>query len=357
MRGVFWAAEMKEGALRIAAIGWIGVALACAAATSPVGEAAASPAGGSAANQRGMGFMRQKKWADAEAEFRKAIAEDPTSVTAHYNLACAASRAHDADTALWELAWVGDRATWVDQAKAAARKAPSDDDLAWAIGNDINAQLFIGDAPVAAVTEIATPAGGHNAGHALAEPQRAKIAAILAAAPGPHDDQCDAADAKQGKVFALGLDLGKWAKGIGVASLKDGVAVLDPQGAIAARSEPLGCTGPGASQDLIAALAYADGVPTPPRTTHALPEADLQLLAVLYTTGGRRTWQTNVAVFAQNGKSLAKVFEALVTSSDAPGSGHVWQTPLGHLLYSAPGETRKHAFQWDPKAFKFVPLP
>jgi hypothetical protein len=347
---------MKEGALRIAAIGWLGIALACAAAAGPVGEAVASPAGGSAANQRGMGLLRQKKWAEAEAEFKKAIAEDPNSVTAHYNLACAASRAHDADTALWELAWVGDRAAWVDQARAAAKKAPGDDDLAWAIGSDISAQLFIGDAPLAAVTEIAATAG-HNAGHALAEPQRAKIAALLAAAPGPHDDACDAADAKQGKVFALGLDAGKWVKGIGVASLKDGVAVLDPQGAIVARSEPLGCTGPGASQDLIATLAYADGVPTPPRTTHALPEAELQLLAVLYTTGGPRAWQTNVAVFAQNGKSLVKVFEALVTSSDAPGSGHVWQTPLGHLLYSAPGETKKHAFQWDPRAGKFVALP
>lgn len=345
---------MKERALRIVAIGWFGLALACAAAP---GEAVASPAGGTAANQRGMGLMRQKKWEAAEAEFKKAIAEDPTSVTAHYNLACAASRAHDADTALWELAWVGDRAAWVDQAKAAAKKAPGDDDLAWAIGNDINAQLFIGDAPLAAVTEIATPARTQNAGHALAEPQRAKIAGILAAAPGPHDDRCDAADAKQGKVFALGLDLGKWAKGIAAGSLKDGVAILDPHGAIVARSEPLGCTGPGESQDQLAALAYADGAPTPPTTTHAMPETDLQLLAVMYTTGGRRVWQTNVAVFAQNGKSLVKVFEALVTSSDTTGSGHVWQTALGHLLYSAPGETRKHASQWDPKAFKFVPLP
>jgi hypothetical protein len=345
---------MKERALRSVAIGWFGLALACAAAP---GEAVASPAGGAAANQRGMGFMRQKKWTAAEAEFKKAIAEDPASVNAHYNLACAASRAHDADTALWELAWVGDRAAWVDAAKAAAKKAPDDDDLAWAIGNDINARLFIGDAPLAAVTEIAAPARAQSAGHALAEPQRAKIAGILAAAPGPHDDKCDAADAKQGKVFALALDLGKWAKGIAVASLKDGVAILDPQGAVVARSEPLGCTGPGESQDQLAALAYADGAPVPPSTAHAMPETDLQLLAVLYTTGGRRAWQTQVAVFAQNGKSLVKAFEGLVASSDATGSGHVWQTVLGHLLYSAPGETRKHAFQWDPRAFKFVALP
>jgi tetratricopeptide repeat protein len=347
---------MKEGALRIAAIGWFGLVLACAAAAAP-GDAVASPAGGAAANQRGMALLRQKKWQAAEAEFKKAIAEDPTSVNAHYNLACAASRAHDADTAIWELAWVGDRAAWVDQAKAAAKKAASDDDLAWAIGNDINAQLFVGDAPVAAVTEITAPPRTQNAGHALGEPQRGKIAGILAAAAGPHDDKCDAADAKQGKVFALGLDLGKWAKGIAVGSLKDGVAVLDPKGAIVARSEPLGCTGPGESQDQLAALAYADGLPVPPTTSHAMHEADLQLLAVMYTTGGRREWQTNVAVFAQNGSSLIKVFEALVASNDATGSGHVWQTVLGHLLYSAPGETRKHAFQWDPRAFKFVPLP
>lgn len=70
-----------------------------------------------------------------------------------------------------------------------------------------------------------------------------------------------------------------------------------------------------------------------------MPETDLQLLAVMYTTGGRRAWQTHVAVFAQNGKSLVKAFEGLVASSDATGSGHVWQTVVGHLLYSAPGET------------------
>lgn len=339
--------------MRMVVIGWFGLALACAKAP----DAVAGPPVGAAANQRGMGFMRQKQWAAAEAEFKKAIAVDPNSVTAHYNLACAASRAQDADTALWELAWVGDRAAWVDQAKAAAKKALTDDDLAWVIGNDLNARLFIGDAPVTAVTEIATPGRAQNAGHALADPQRAKIAAILAAAPAPHDDRCDAANAKQGKVFALGLDLGKWAKHIAVASLKDGVAILDPQGAIVARSEPLGCTGPGESQDQIAALAYADGAPAPPTTSHAMPEADLQLLAVMYTTGGRREWQTSVAVFAQNGKSLVKVFEASVAGSDATGAGHVWQTVLGHLVYSAPGETKKHAFQWDPRAFKFVPLP
>jgi hypothetical protein len=345
---------MKDRAWHVVTIGGLGIALACVV---PHGAVMASPTGGKTANTRGMGLMAQKKWAAAEAEFKKAIAEDPTSVTAHYNLACAASRAKDGDTAIWELAWVGDRGAWDDQAKRAAKKAPDDDDLAWALHGDINVQQFVGDAPVAAVTEIAAPAPQYT-GHALAEPDRTKIAGILAAAPGSHDDKCDASDAKQGKVFALALDTsGKWAKGLGVGTLKDGVAILDPQGAIVARSEPLGCTGPGESQDQLASLTYADGLPAQPSTSHPIPVSRLQLLVAMYTTGGRREWQTNVAVFAQNGKSLAKVFEALVAASDATGAGHVWQTVLGHLVYSAPGETKKHAFEWDSKLFKFVPLP
>jgi cytochrome c-type biogenesis protein CcmH/NrfG len=75
-----------------------------------------------------MSLMGQKKWAAAEQEFKKAVAEDPSSVKAHYSLASAASRAHDVETAIWEIAWVGDRAAWDDEAKTAAKKAPHDED-------------------------------------------------------------------------------------------------------------------------------------------------------------------------------------------------------------------------------------
>ncbi|CAN5397351.1 hypothetical protein BH11MYX1_BH11MYX1_15850 [soil metagenome] len=67
--------------------------------------AAASPAASKAANARGMALMGKQKWAQAEAEFKIAVSEDGTSVKAHYNLASAASRAHDRGTAIWK--WNG----------------------------------------------------------------------------------------------------------------------------------------------------------------------------------------------------------------------------------------------------------
>ncbi|HET9988022.1 MAG TPA: tetratricopeptide repeat protein, partial [Kofleriaceae bacterium] len=106
----------------------MGLVLVC---TTP--RVMASPAAGKAANARGMSLMGQKKWAAAEVEFKQAVAEDPASVKAHYNLASAASRAHDLETAIWEIAWVGDRGAWDDEANAAAKKAPKDEDLSWAL--------------------------------------------------------------------------------------------------------------------------------------------------------------------------------------------------------------------------------
>jgi hypothetical protein len=142
-----------------------------------------------------------------------------------------------------------------------------------------------------------------------------------------------------------------------LASLRDGVALVDAAGAVVARSEPLGCTGPGESQDQLASLVYAIGNPVPGYVGDTPPIATLQLLIVTYTNGGRREWQTNVAVFARKDKTLVKVFENALVTSDSASSGHLWQSPLGHLIYSGPGETKKHAYQWDPAAFKFVAVP
>ena len=63
----------------------------------------------------------------------------------------------------------------------------------------------------------------------------------------------------------------------------------------------------------------------------------LQLFTVSYTNGGRREWQTRVVVFVWRDKMLAKVFEGTLASSDATGSGHLWQSPLGNLIYQGPG--------------------
>jgi hypothetical protein len=340
-------------------IGCCGLALLCCA--TPQAPAEASPADGKAANARGMELMGKKKWAEAAAEFKRAIAEAPGSVRAHYNLASAASRAHDLETAAWEIAWVGDRAAWDAEAKAASIKALNDDDLLWALrewGQD--GAFWVGDSAAIQLIDLAQPGDANVTGHPLADAERAKLAAVLQAAPGAHDGKCDPADAKQGKVFAIALQMETLAKHTAVASLKDGVALVSPTGAVIARSEPLGCTGPGASQDQLASLVYAFGIPdallidTP---HHPTPAAGLQLLAVTYTTGGRSDWQTNLRVFARRDKAFVPVFTALVASSDANGAGHVWQTPRGNLVYAAPGDAKRHAFGWDAAAARFVAVP
>ena len=55
--------------------------------------------------------------------------------------------------------------------------------------------------------------------------------------------------------------------------------------------------------------------------------------------------------------NLLRVFDAVITSSDAPSAGKLAQTLLGDLVYVAPGDKQKHVFHWDPAGFKFAPLP
>jgi hypothetical protein len=315
--------------------------------------ATASPAASKAANGRGMTLMGKKKWAEAEKEFKTAVAEDNSSVKAHYNLASAASRAQDQVTAVTELTWVLDRATWVDEAKSAASKVESDDDLAWILHNwDESVVEWVGKDAKLALIDLTGTSDTANAGHAGGDGKQ------LAAAPGSHDAKCDPKNAKQGKVFTLPLHaMLDWQRLSALASLRDGVALADTSGAIVARSEPLGCTGPGESQDQLASLAYARGNPVPGYAGDTPPIANLQLLVVTYTNGGHREWQTNVALFTRNDKTIAKVFENTIANSDSSGAGHLWQSPLGHLIYTAPGDTKKHAYEWDPKAFKFVAMP
>ena len=372
---------MQMSSSRTATIVWFGLVLFCCTTTatdapataapagsnapattspaSPAGNkapATASPANSKAANARGMALMAKKKWAEAEVEFKRAVAEDPASVKAHYNLASAASRAHDSDTALWELAWVSDRAAWDAEAKAAAEKVEKDDDLSW-LFDSINGAGIDG-MKWASAMDLVQPDDTAHLGHALPDAERAKMGALLEAMSGPHDTKCDSTDAKQGKVLSLALRWGKLAKHTAVGSLKDGVALVDPKGVVAARSEPLGCTGPGESQDQLATLVFASGDPAGLATPqHLVPTSDLELLAVSFTTGGRREWQTTVAVFARRNNAFVKVFEAPVASSETNGAGHLWQSALGNLVYMPPGEKKKHAFRWDPAGYKFVPMP
>ncbi len=319
----------------------------------------ATPAKSKSANARGMTLMGKKQWAAAEAEFKTAVAEDSASVKAHYNLASAASRAQDRTTAISELVWVLDRAAWVAEARMAAKKIDADPDLQWVVGDwdpgGITAMSWLAKDARITLLDLVQRDDTSNNGRLLPDPKRA---AGLAAASGPHDTKCDATDAKQGKVFELPLKLGlkTFARVTAVlASLKDGVAFVDAAGNVIARSEPLGCTGPGESQDQLATLSYAEGDPIDPGLDN-VPTRDLQLFTVSYTNGGRREWQTRVVVFGRRDKALAKVFEGTLASSDTTGAGHLWQTPLGNLIYQGPGETKKQAFQWEPRKFTFVPV-
>src|SRR5262249_22770750 len=80
-----------------------------------------------AANVRGMKLYHAKKYREAAAEFRAAIAADEGFVLAHYNLASMAALTGDKPTVLAQLRWL--HASEDPAAKGALAKAPTDPDL------------------------------------------------------------------------------------------------------------------------------------------------------------------------------------------------------------------------------------
>ncbi|HUJ62477.1 MAG TPA: hypothetical protein VLX92_28445 [Kofleriaceae bacterium] len=80
-----------------------------------------------AANVRGMKLYEAKDYAGAAAQFRAAIAADPTFVLAHYNLASMAALVGDKPTVLDELRWLARSKD--PEARRALAKAPTDPDL------------------------------------------------------------------------------------------------------------------------------------------------------------------------------------------------------------------------------------
>jgi hypothetical protein len=308
-------------------------AVMCAA---PV--AGADPARAKAANTRGYALHKQKKYKEykeAAAEYRAAIAEDPSYLLAHYNLACVASLLSDLDTALHQLAWVADRAAWDPAARSAVAKARTDRDLAWLRDTDVQGVVLTGTdlADEGTLDLVAGPEPG-----LAGKPADAAASKALGAAPGKHDEPCSGE--------ALGAPLGRDASASVVASLRDGVAVLDPAGKLIARSEPLGCTGP---RDHIAALTQSAGVPRPfDPSDHALVTA--RLVVIRYWAGSKQ----NIAVYVVNeARQIARAFDAPLAGS--AGDGALAQTRvLGDLLYTAPGEARKRVFRWDGASAKYV---
>lgn len=306
------------------------VAVVCAA---PIVRA--DPARAKAANTRGYALHKQKKYQQAAAEYRAAIAEDPSYLLAHYNLACVASLLNDLDTSLRELAWVADRATWDPAARSAAAKARTDRDLAWIRTTDVQGVALTGTdlADEGTLDLVAGPTP------ALAgKPAADGVVKAIGAAPGKHDERCSGE--------ALGAPLDRESATTVVASLRDGVAVLDPGGKLVARSEPLGCTGP---HDHLAALTQSAGIPRPFEPSDRVL-LDARLVVIRYWAGSKQ----NLAVFViKDGKQVARAFDAPLAS--AAGDGALLQTRvLGNLLYTAPGETRKRVFRWDGASAKYV---
>lgn len=318
--------------------GYVLLALVLATAM-PAPPAAARPdrAAAQAANTRGMQLLTAKKYKEAMAEFHKAIAADPDHVLAHYNLACAASRAHDEGGAEEALRWVESAAAWDQAAAKAAAKAPSDPDLKWFLDSTLARRSLIAD-PGNAVHDLLDTNDEHHVPPAVAK--------ALASAPGKHDDQCDATG-EQARVAGGPLGSGKyWV----VASLRDGVGLFE--GAkLLSRTDPLGCTGPGESQDRLASIG-AVAVPD-----YAPERAGEELVVVAYGNGGRRMWSNEVAVYAlRNDTKLEHVFDATLQSSDEDGAGTLEITDLGDLVLGPPGAKQKRVFRWDAAAFRYVEL-
>jgi hypothetical protein len=312
------------------------IAAVSAAVCAGSPSAGADPARAKAANTRGYGLHRQKKYKEAAVAYRAAITEDPSLLVAHYNLACVASLMKDLETALRELAWVADRASWDAAARPAAAKARTDRDLQWVRDADVQGALLTSaDPPDDGPLDLAASPIPGLAGKPTTD---ARLVQAIGAAPGKHDERCSR------EAFRAPLEPGGSATV--VATLRDGVAVLDAAGKPIARSEPLGCTGP---RDHITALGQAAGILQPFEYSDRVL-LNARLVVIQYWAGSKQ----NIAVLAiRDGKDVVRAFDAPLASS--AGDGSLLQTRvLGNLIYTAPGEVRKRVLRWDGASAKYV---
>jgi hypothetical protein len=312
----------------------IALGVAAAALAAAPREASADAAKAKAANSRGYALHKAKNFRGAMVEYRKAVAEDPAYLLAHYNLACVASLLHDGDTAIAELAWVYDRATWDPAAKAAIAKVQKDRDLAWLLDNEEDARRYANPENIE-IVDVLEPPCCFTRGAASTD---AAVAKALAGATGKHAEACSAA------AVSAPVDGTQTGKGVVAASLRDGVAILDASGRVLARSEPVGCRGPG---DQLEILNHGAALPQPYEELTA-PVREIYYVILGIRSGDARS----VQIYAIKNKQLSRVFDAVVASP--AGTGHVEVTPLGSVVHVAPGETKPRVFRWDGAAAKLV---
>jgi hypothetical protein len=299
------------------------------------------PARAQAANTRGMKLLVAKQYKEAMAEFAAAIAADDRYVLAHYNLACAASRAHDEGVAGRELLWVASAAAWDASAAKAVKKAVSDPDLEWLFSQDPK----YGDLGSVNRDLQTSPPSSFP-------PVPAATLKLLAAADGTHDDSCDPNDA--GQAGARGVAIDSDGKRAVEASLRDGVALVEAA-TVVTRTDPLGCTLPGASQDRLSELYVTSATDAAPAGL-----AGRDLVVVLYGQGGRRSWTDNIAIFVPKDDArlakahqLARAFDATLASSDDAEASTVVLTGTGDLVLGSAKAPRKQVFRWNQAAFGF----
>jgi hypothetical protein len=315
---------------------------------SKAGSAAAAsprdPARAQAANTRGMQLLAAKNYKGAMAEFAAAIAADDRHVLAHYNLACAASRAQDEEVASRELIWVASAAAWDASAARALKKAYTDPDLEWEL-HQIPDHVDLG----AINRDLTTPLPNRD------PPVAAARLKLITTAPGTHDDLCDPSDAHQAGVQGVNVDTD--GKRVVEASLRDGVALVDGT-TVVTRTDPLGCTVQGASQDQLSELYVSNATDAAPAGL-----AGRELVVVLYSQGGRRSWTNNIAIFVPKDDTrlakahqLARVFDATMASSDDAEAGTVVLTGTGDLVLGPPKAPHKQLFRWNQAAFEFEKL-
>jgi hypothetical protein len=305
------------------------IAAICAVSTT----ADADTAKAKAANTAGYKLHKQKQYKEAAAEYRKAIQEDPDHLLAHYNLACVASLLKDFDTAIAELAWVMDRSTWDPAAKAAFKKARKDKDLKWLVEDTVE-----GKAAFDAVS--ADPVTAEHADFGVSKPTKDAAIAKVLGSGAKHEATCS------GDVVALPVKMrgSKFFKSTVAASPREGIAVIDAAGSATLRSDPLGCAD-AKDQVQIVTNAFATSHPFQELTA---PLDNQEFIVVVSARGADH----HVTMFLPKDKQLVRIFEAPYKTGGKTGS--VLVTPMGNLVYVAPGTKAPKLLRFDKTAFKYV---
>jgi hypothetical protein len=315
------------------------------------GATSASPAAAKVAVARGVALSASGDHHGAVVELQRVITEDPRNVLARYYLARAASQEHDLETAVLALVWVANSAAWDDEAWDLARAGATEPDLAWVFEHAPEARRWVGDDIVERIDALHFSDRDWDTHGAR---DHGRVMSQLARAPGRHDEVCGPEDSKQ--VWLVGRDYWgePWGQTI-AATLRDGVGIFEG-GRLIVRTEPLGCSGVGATGDRMVHLKVLAGAPRMPPKGPPPPAAGRVFIVAEYRHAGPSWWTETAALFTRRDGQLVRVFEGTIARGGVARRGNLTQSPLGDLVYVAPGESRKHVMRWNPAELAFVPI-